>query len=81
MTDDLLDIEGIAALLRRTPKTVRDRLVHQPQFPPPALVSGPRSRLWLKADVIAWATPAARKSPQPSPGSRPTAEGSGHDAR
>lgn len=81
MSEELLDIDGIAALLRRTPKTVRDRLVHQPSFPPPRLVSGPRSRLWLSSDVIAWATPAARKSPPPSPGNRPTAAGSGLDAR
>lgn len=81
MSEELLDIDGIAALLRRTPKTVRDRLVHQPSFPPPRLVSGPRSRLWLSSDVIAWATPAARKSPQPSPGSRPPTAGSGLDAR
>lgn len=81
MSEELLDIDGIAALLRRTPKTVRDRLVHQPTFPPPRLVSGPRSRLWLSSDVVAWATPAARKSPQPSPGSTPPAAGSGLDAR
>ena len=78
---DYLTIDGIADLLQVAPKTVRDRIVHKPDFPAPAIVAGPRTRRWLRADVIAWATPAARKSPQPSPGSRPTAEGSGHDAR
>lgn len=68
---DYVDIHGIAAILRRSPKTVRDKLVHKPGFPPPAIVSGPRSRHWLRDEVIAWATPAARRSPGRSLDSRP----------
>ena len=70
-----LDIPGIAALLGVAPKTVRDRLVHRPDFPPPLLVAGPRSRLWCATEVTAWATPVARRSPAQSPGSTPAAAG------
>jgi predicted DNA-binding transcriptional regulator AlpA len=67
MTDDLIDIKTVAQVLQRAEKTVRDRLVHAPGFPAPRIVSGPRSRLWSKADVLAWATPGARRSPAQTP--------------
>ena len=60
MNTDLITIAGIAQLFAQTPKHVRDRVVHEPDFPTPALVAGPRSRLWRREDVIAWATPAGR---------------------
>jgi predicted DNA-binding transcriptional regulator AlpA len=76
-----LDIPAIAALLGVSAKTVRDRLVHRPDFPAPLLAAGPRSRRWCAAEVTAWATPAARRSPAPSRGSTPAAAATGHDAR
>ena len=51
------------------------RLVHRADFPLPARVAGPRSRLWLATEVDAWATPAARRSPAPSLGSTHAATG------
>jgi predicted DNA-binding transcriptional regulator AlpA len=64
-----------AAQLYSRNKTVRDRLVHRPDFPQPLLVAGPRSRRWCAQEVTAWATPAARRSPAPSPGSTPATAG------
>ena len=75
MTTDTITIEGIAATLGVSAKHVRERLVHRPDFPPPYLVAGPRSRRWLMSEVIAWATPAARKSPAPTRGSTHEAAG------
>ena len=66
---ETLTIEGIATTLGVSVKHVRERLVHRPGFPAPYIVAGPRSRRWLTAEVIAWATPAARKSPGQTPGS------------
>lgn len=64
MSDDLLTIDGIAALLQRPPKKVRDIVVHQAGFPAVAMASGPRSRLWLAEEVRAWAAKqAGRRSP------------------
>ena len=78
---DTLDIKGIAKVLNLHPKHVRDRLVHRPGFPAPVLDGGRYSRQWLKDEVIAWATPAARRCPQPSHGSTSKAATTGHDAR
>ena len=78
---DYVDIKGIAALLRRSPKTVRDRLVHEPGFPPPAIMSGPRSRYWLRDSILAWATPGVQQSLARSLGSKPATANSRPDAR
>lgn len=71
MTADTVTIKEIAQALNLSAKHVRERLVHRPGFPLPYLVAGPRSRLWLRADVIAWATPAARKSQPQTPCNTP----------
>jgi predicted DNA-binding transcriptional regulator AlpA len=56
-----LTIPEIAARLRVSVKTVRDRYVQAPGFPLPVLAPSPRKRLWLASEVDAWATPAERK--------------------
>ena len=43
-------------------RTVRERWVHQPGFPPPIFAPSPRRRQWLASEVDAWATPAVRRS-------------------
>lgn len=62
---DLLTIPEIAAMLRVSVKTVRDRYVQHPEFPPPVLAPSLHKRLWSGAEVTAWATPAGRKSTHP----------------
>jgi predicted DNA-binding transcriptional regulator AlpA len=70
MPEELLTIEDIAALLRVSPKSVRDRIVHKPGFPPPAVVIGPRTRRWARDALIAWVEQGARQSPAQTRGNR-----------
>jgi len=77
----LLTIDDIADLFKVSRRTVADHWIHRPDFPPPTLAPSRRSRRWDRHEIIAWATPAGRKSARPTPGSTWTAEGSGLDAR
>jgi hypothetical protein len=54
---DYATIADIARLLGASVRTVRDRYVHAPGFPPPALAPSPRKRKWRVGDVIRWAEP------------------------
>ena len=73
--NDLLTIDDIASLFRVERRTVADRWIHRPDFPPPAFAPTRRTRRWTREQVIAWATPAGQKSAAPSPGSTLTAAG------
>lgn len=59
-----LDTKQIAELLGYQAKYVRERIVTRPDFPKPALAPSSRKRRWAQADVIAWASPDAPRSPQ-----------------
>jgi predicted DNA-binding transcriptional regulator AlpA len=78
---NLITIDDIAALFQVGRRTVADHWIHRPDFPPPAIAPSRRTRRWDRDEIIAWATPAVRKSARQSPGSRWTAEGSSPDAR
>ncbi len=78
---DLLTIPEIARLCRVSVRTVRDRWIHQPDFPAPTLAPTSRSRQWSRESIIAWASPASRRSPQQRPESTWTAAATGLDAR
>jgi hypothetical protein len=58
---DLLTIDEIAALFRTTAKTVRERWVHKPGFPPPKYAPSRNKRLWEAKAVLAWASRDARQ--------------------
>lgn len=81
LNTDTVNTEGVAALLGVSVHTVRNRYVHAPDFPAPALAPSPRKRRWRVSDVLAWAAPAGQKCPPPSPGSTSTAGVEGRDAR
>ena len=49
--------------------------------PPPRFAPSPHTRRWDRDEIIAWATPAGRKSAQRTPGSTSIEAGSGLDAR
>jgi predicted DNA-binding transcriptional regulator AlpA len=57
MTHDLLTITDIAALLRRSRRTVASEWVHRPDFPAPVYAPTRATRLWSRADVEQWAAP------------------------
>lgn len=59
---DLLTIDDIATLFRVCRRTVAERWIHQPDFPPPRFAPSKYRRLWDAKDVSAWAAPAARRS-------------------
>lgn len=59
---DLMTIEDIAAMFRVDVRTVRERWVHQPDFPAPTFQPSPRRRFWARDVIIAWATPGGRRS-------------------
>ena len=65
----LMTIDDIAQLFGVERRTVANYWVHKPNFPPPMFAPTRRSRLWSRDEIIAWATPAARKSARPIPGS------------
>lgn len=81
LTTDTIDTAGIANLLGVSVRTVRDRYVHAPTFPRPALAPTPAKRRWRVSDVLAWATPAGEQCPPPTHGSTSTAATAGQDAR
>ena len=78
---NLITIDEIAELFRVSRRTVKDHWIHRPDFPPPTIAPSRRTRRWDRDEIIAWATPAGRKSAQRTPGSTLTAAGSGLDAR
>ncbi len=78
---NLLTIDDIAEMFKVGRRTVADHWIHRPDFPPPAIAPSRRTRRWDRDEIIAWATPAGRKSAQRSPGSTLTAAGSSPDAR
>lgn len=74
---ELVTIEEIADMLGLAVRTVRNKTVHKAGFPAPVIAPSPRHRKWSRAEVIAWATPAARRSAQASRGSTPPAVAEG----
>ena len=78
---NLLTIDDIAEMFKVGRRTVADHWIHRPDFPPPAIAPSRRTRRWDRDEIIAWATPAGRKSAQRAPGSTYSAAGSGLDAR
>lgn len=54
MTDDLMDLEEIAALWRVSRDHARDRIVRLPGFPPPIPGSTQKTRLWMRSKVTAF---------------------------
>lgn len=78
---NLITIDEIAAMFRVSRRTVKDHWIHRPGFPPPALAPTRNTRRWDRDEIIAWATPAGRKSAQRTRGSTLTEAGSDPDAR
>ena len=72
---DTMTIEDIAQQLGASVRTVRDRWVHAPDFPKPALAPSPRKRRWRVSDVMRWAERAEPTPQQPTPGSTSTEAG------
>lgn len=52
--DRYLDAEGVATLLGYSYTYTRDRIVHEPDFPPPLRMGDGHAR-WLRSDVLRWA--------------------------
>ena len=57
MLPDLLTITDIAALLRRSRRTVAEQWIQHPDFPKPVYAPTRATRLWSRADVERWAAP------------------------
>lgn len=55
ISDDLIDIEGVAALCQRGKSTI-NRLRSQPakRFPKPIRSLGNRNQVWRRGDVLNW---------------------------
>lgn len=51
--DGLLTIPDIAAALKVSVEHVRDRIVHEPDFPPP-VINRRRMRRWSRQSVEQW---------------------------
>lgn len=81
MTDDTMTVDDIARQLGASVRTVRDRWVHDPSFPAPALQPSPRKRRWRVSDVMQWAARGVQTPPLPSHGSTSPAAATGPDAR
>lgn len=78
---DTMSVADIARQLGASVKTVRDRWVHSPGFPAPALQPSPRKRRWRVSDVMEWAAQGAQPHLQPARGSTSTTAATGPDAR
>lgn len=78
---NLITIDDIAEMFKVGRRTVADHWIHRPDFPPPAIAPSRRTRRWDRDEIIAWATPAGRKSAPRTPGNTYSAAGSGLDAR
>ncbi len=62
--DEFLNTASIAELLGYTRKYVTERIVTRPDFPKPRIAVSRQCRRWAVADVMAWASPDSRQSPQ-----------------
>lgn len=60
----LLTIDDIASLLKVNRRTVADKWIHRPDFPPPRFAPTRAHRLWNKQDILDWAAPKRRKAAQ-----------------
>jgi DNA-binding LacI/PurR family transcriptional regulator len=58
---DYATIADIARLLGASVRTVRDRYVHAPGFPQPAIAPSSRKRKWRVSSVLEWAKPKERQ--------------------
>jgi hypothetical protein len=60
MTDELWRAEEIARCLKVSKKTVQNRVLKSPGFPPPRLLEFANNKnpvkRWVPKEVIAWAT-------------------------
>jgi predicted DNA-binding transcriptional regulator AlpA len=72
---DLLSIDDIAAIFSVDRRTVAERWIHKPNFPAPVFAPSRMTRRWSREEVIAWATPASRRSARPTHGSTYHARG------
>jgi predicted DNA-binding transcriptional regulator AlpA len=79
-TTDMIDTQGIAAIIGVSRRHVTERLTKDPTFPPPVINLSSRTRRWSREQVLAWLT-AGQRSAQPSPGSTPAAASAGPGAR
>ena len=58
---ELINSEGIAALLGLSRAHVTGRLTKRPDFPRPIINLSQRVRRWLRSDVEAWVLNSSRK--------------------
>jgi predicted DNA-binding transcriptional regulator AlpA len=65
MTPELLTIADIAAMLRRSRRTVAEEWVQRPDFPKPVYAPTRATRLWSRADVERWAAPKETRHAAP----------------
>jgi predicted DNA-binding transcriptional regulator AlpA len=61
---EFLSTAQIAELLGCTRKNVTQRVVKSPDFPAPKINRSQKMRRWDAAEVLAWANPGSRQSPQ-----------------
>jgi predicted DNA-binding transcriptional regulator AlpA len=54
MSEQLIDTSKIATILWMSIKHVREKLVHRPDFPRPALQLSIKTRRWALDDVQSW---------------------------
>ena len=60
---ELMNIPAIALLFGVSPKTVRERWAHRPDFPAPRYAPSIKRRQWAREDLERWASPAGQKCP------------------
>lgn len=75
MYNDLMTLADIAEMHRCDVRRARDSIVRLPGFPQPAPTSTPHRRVWVRAEVRAFATrnPALLPQTEPEPASASTA--------
>jgi hypothetical protein len=61
---DTIDTAGIAEALGYSRKYVTDNLTKRPDFPAPVVAVSAKKKRWRTPDVMQWASPASRQSPQ-----------------
>ncbi len=60
----MIDTAKIAELLGYTRKYVTERIVTRPDFPRPKIQTSRQRRFWAQDEVLQWASPDSRQSPQ-----------------
>lgn len=70
----LLTIDDIAQLFGVKRRTVADKWMARPDFPPPRFAPSRRTRRWDMADIMRWASPASARSARRSRGSTASEE-------